>query len=94
MSGSVRCPHTQVHYELNLASFGNTNIRYVEIKGACKLCDAPMVFQGRVGVSPLEPTVSLGGFEASLPVMFGDEEYDGRATGYSLSLGEVARGRG
>lgn len=94
MSGSAQCPHPAVHYHLNLASFGDTNIRYVEIKGSCKICEAPMVFQGRVGCSPREPMVALGGFEISIPVMFGEEQYDGKAVGYSLSIEEGDHGQG
>jgi hypothetical protein len=87
MSGSVQCPHSAVQYALNLAAFGDTNIRYLEIKAVCTICDAPMVFMGLpVGISPTLPTASIGGDEVSLPVMFGDEVYDGRATSLSVTV--------
>lgn len=86
MSGSTQCPHSAVKYELNLAAFGDTNIRYLEIRAHCTICDAQMVFQGMpAGISPTQPTASFCGFEASLPVMFGDEVYDGRATALSIT---------
>lgn len=86
MSASKTCPHSDVHFDLNTASFGNTNIRYLEIKGRCKICDAEMRFRGPMGVSPDRPTVSTFGDEASLPFMFGDEEYDGRGTSLHISV--------
>lgn len=86
MSASTICPHSDVHFHLNTAIFGNTNIRYLEITGHCKICDAPLRFRGPVGVSPDHPTVSVFGNEASLPFLFGEEEYDGRATGLRVTV--------
>ncbi|MFW2344003.1 MAG: hypothetical protein ACN4EU_01775 [Brevundimonas mediterranea] len=86
MSGSAQCPHVDVHYHLNLASFGNTNVRYLEIKGQCLTCDAPIRFRAPLGLSSDHPTVSLDGAEVSLPLMFGDETYDGKASGYTLTV--------
>lgn len=83
MSASTKCPHNDIHYQLNLQSFGDTNVRYLEIKGACKICDAPITFRGmQFGVNPNAPTMAIDGSEASLPLMFGDEEYDGKAMGF------------
>lgn len=80
---SDQCPHSDLHYTLNLALFGNTNIRYLEITGVCKICDAPMRFRGMpFGLSPMHPTMAIDGSDVSLPVMFGDEEYDGKAMGF------------
>jgi len=79
-----QCPHNDVHYQLNLASFGDTNIRYLEITAACKICSRPMRFQGvPIGVSPAIPTMAADGSEVRLPVMFGEEVYDGRAIGFT-----------
>jgi hypothetical protein len=86
MASEAQCPHSQVHYHLNLASFGDTNIRYVEITGKCTICDQPMRFQGMpFGLSPEQPTMSIDGIEAKLPVMFGEEEYDGKSIGFTGS---------
>lgn len=87
MSASTQCPHSDTHLHLNMATFGNTNIRYLEIKGSCKICGEPIRFRGPMGLSPNQPTTSLDGEEVSLPLMFGEEEYDGNATGYSVRVG-------
>lgn len=81
---SGQCPHSDVHYHLNLASFGNTNLRYVELTGHCKICQAPMRFRGPVGMGPQGPGVAADGLEVRLPMMFGTEEFDGNATGYRI----------
>lgn len=87
MSGSFQCPHSDVNFALNVASFGDTNIRYLEISGRCTICDAPMVFQGfPLGISPTTPTGSCDGQEVTLPVMFGEEVYDGKCTALSVSV--------
>lgn len=79
-----QCPHTDVHYALNLAAFGDTNIRYLEVTGGCKICGAPMVFRGLpLGLSPMRPTMAAFGSEVRLPLTFGEEEYDGKAIGFS-----------
>lgn len=83
MSASTQCPHNDVHYNLNLQSFGNTNIRYLEIHGHCKICNEPICFRGMpLGVNPGAPTMSVDGGEVRLPLMFGQEEYDGKAMGF------------
>lgn len=77
-----QCPHPEVHFNLNSSRFGNTNIRYLEITAACKICDAPMRFRGLpFGMTPHHPTMAADGLEVILPHMFGDEEYDGKAIG-------------
>lgn len=82
-SDSSQCPHTDHHYEINMACFGNTNIRYLEIKGRCTICDAPIRFRGLpMGLSPMHPTMALDGSDVALPIMHGDEEYDGKAMGF------------
>ena len=87
MSGSTQCPQSDVAFHINMASFGDTNIRFLEVSGSCNICGAEMRFRGPAGLSPNQPTVSIGGEEASLPFMFGDETYDGKATGFSVAVG-------
>lgn len=80
---SGQCPHPSHHYDINMASFGDTNIRYLEIKGRCTVCEAPVRFRGLpYGMSPMHPTMRIGGSDVTLPIMHGDEEYDGDATGF------------
>ncbi|HEX5264429.1 MAG TPA: hypothetical protein VFW13_12930 [Phenylobacterium sp.] len=87
MSASAQCPHGSIEFNLNVVGFGDTNIRYLEIRGRCKGCDATIRFQGPHGLSPEQPTVSsVLGDEASLPFMFGDEEYDRKAVGVALRM--------
>lgn len=83
MSASAQCPHSDVHCHFNLATFEDTNIRYLEVTGRCNVCQAPMRFRGApLGVTPAHPTMALDGSEVRLPMMFGDEEYDGKAAGF------------
>jgi hypothetical protein len=86
MSGSAKCPHSDVHYNINLASFGDTNLRYVEISGRCNICDAKMRFRGRFGLNPNEPRVAIDGSEACLPVLFDDDELTGNPARYDINL--------
>jgi hypothetical protein len=81
-------PHTcaaHVHWHLNLQHFGNTNIKYLEVKGRCALCGRGVSFRGPAGLNPVHPTVSVDGSEAIFPFLFDDETYDGKAIGYSVS---------
>lgn len=83
MSGSTQCPHSDVHPHLNEARFGNTNIRYLEVSGRCKICDQPIRFRGApLGMTPTHPTMALDGSEIVLPFLFGDEEFDGKAISF------------
>ncbi|MBG1233004.1 hypothetical protein [Aestuariivirga litoralis] len=85
MNASSKCPHTDTHYNLNLASFGDTNIRYLEITGQCKICKLPLRFRGLpMGMGPAAASMAPDGSEARLPVMFGDEEYDGKAISFDI----------
>lgn len=43
----MTCPHNDLHYNLNFQSFGDTNIKYIELSGYCKLCKKKIKFQGR-----------------------------------------------
>lgn len=75
-----------VHVTLNVQFFGNTNIKYLEVKLHCSLCGKPARFRGNlVGLSPTEPTIGADGAEAIFPFLFEGEEYDGKAMGYLVS---------
>lgn len=84
MSGSARCPHNDVHYNLNLASFGNTNLRYVEMTGHCRICGATMRFRGPVGMGPDFAGVAADGSEVRIPLLFEGEELEGRPVGFKM----------
>ncbi|MBS7545668.1 hypothetical protein [Ancylobacter oerskovii] len=90
MSASSRCPHNDVDFNLNLASFGDTNLRYLEMTGRCKLCGAGIRFRGPVGMGPDCAGIALDGSEVRIPLLFGDEELEGRPIGYSVSVGGAA----
>lgn len=84
---STRCPHSDLHFHLNNAGFGNTNVHYLEITARCKICDKRMVFRGvPVGMTPDHPAASLDGTEIRLPFLAEGEEYDGKAMGYQLTV--------
>lgn len=78
-----------IHFHLNVQHFGDTNIKYLEARGACKLCGRKLAFQGPAGLSPSYPTVSLDGSEATFPFLFDGEVYDGKAMGYSVTSPEA-----
>ncbi|WP_127144085.1 hypothetical protein [Pelagibacterium montanilacus] len=80
------CPEN-THWTLNLQHFGNTNIKYLEVSGACAVCGRKVEFRGPMGVSPEHPTASaIDGSEACLPFLFAGEIYDGKGVGYSVSV--------
>lgn len=84
---SSQCPHSDLHFHLNNASFGNTNLHYLEIKAACSICGADMVFRGvAVGVNPNQPTCSVDGKELFLPFLGEGEELVGEPWSYSISV--------
>lgn len=87
IGGSSQCPHSDLHFHLNNASFGNTNIHYLEITAKCKICDADMVFRGLPGgMSPDRPTSSIDGKELILPFLGEGEELTGKPAGYSMTV--------
>lgn len=75
-----------MHWHLNLQHFGNTNLKYLEVTGACRECGAKASFRGPLGQNPSYPTVALDGSEAVFPFVMEGEEYDGKAIGYSLAV--------
>lgn len=45
-------PHScveQIGWHLNLQHFGNTNIKYLEVKGSCQKCSKAIAFRGPGG---------------------------------------------
>lgn len=83
---SSRCPHSQVHFHLNDASFGNTNLHYLEIRARCEICGEAVKFFGPIGMGPTQPMVSLDGEEVRIPFLFGDEQLTGKPVGYSVKV--------
>lgn len=86
MSASARCPHADLHYHLNNARFGDTNLHYLELTAKCNTCGADMVFRGPVGMSPHHPARSLDGKTIALPFLAEDEELEGRPIGFSVDM--------
>jgi hypothetical protein len=76
----------KMHWRLNLQHFGNTNIKYLEVRGQCSECGKEAMFRGPMGVSPDRPTVAIDGSEACFPFLVAGEEYDGRAVGYAVTV--------
>lgn len=76
---------TTISFHLNVQHFGDTNIKYLEISGVCKLCHRRVKFRGPAGLSAASPTVAVDGSEAIFPFLIDGEEYDGNAVGYELS---------
>lgn len=69
MSASSKCPHPDIHYHINTVCFEDSNVKSVEIKAKCNVCQMTMVFLGcPLGVSFKQPTASLGGDEIRLPM--------------------------
>lgn len=71
------CKHQDLHFHLNNAMFGNTNLHYLELTAHCNLCKAKMQFRGKLGVSPDEPRVSAGGYEVLIPFLAEGEKLTG-----------------
>jgi hypothetical protein len=81
-------PHNcaeQMHWHLNLQHFGDTNIKYLEVQGQCRACGRKARFRGPAGIDPAHPTVTLDGTEASFPLLIGEEAYDGKGVGFSVT---------
>lgn len=93
MTGSTQCPHNDVHYNLNLAAFGDTNLRYLEITGRCKICNAPLRFRGPMGVAPDVAKISVDRETLHAPLLFGDEQLTGSPVGYGIDLGVIGGDR-
>lgn len=73
------------HWHLNLQHFGDTNIKYLEVRGACNVCGKAAHFRGPAGMNPSHPTVAIDGSEAVFPFVLEGETYDGKAIGYSVT---------
>lgn len=74
-----------IDFHINVQQFGDTNLKYLEVAGACRLCGRTLAFRGPAGISPAHPTVAIDGGEAVLPCLFDGETYDGKAAGYSVT---------
>jgi hypothetical protein len=84
---SAQCPHSDLHFHLNNACFGNTNLHYLELTATCKICEMPMVFRGaRMGMGADEPRTSVDGTEIRIPFIGAGEELIGEPAGYSVTL--------
>jgi hypothetical protein len=79
----------QTSWHLNLQHFGNTNMKYLEVTGACRACGRKAQFRGPMGVSSAHPTVAVDGSEAVFPFLFDGETYDGKALGYTVTSPEA-----
>lgn len=75
-----------VDLQFTINRFDDTNISFLEIGGACKLCGRKIEFRGPMGVNPMHPTI-LGG-DASLPFMLEGEEYDGKMPAITVTQKE------
>jgi len=92
MSGSSKCHHPEIDFNLEHAIFKDTNIRYLEIIGKCKICETPIQFQGNfpVGVTPDFPTqVELGNRNIVLPFLVEGEIYDGNSPSFYVKDPEI-----
>lgn len=79
MSATTQCPHSDLHFHLNNACIGDTNIHYLEITARCNICQADMEFRGMPwGSSPHQPTMSPDGKEARIPFTGAGEEVTGK----------------
>lgn len=82
---SSMCPHTALHFHLNNACFGDSNLHYLEVKVDCSICGAEMVFRGvPPGLSPDHPTASIDGKELRLPFIAVGEELTGKPVGFTV----------
>lgn len=84
---SARCPHPHLHFHLNDASFGNTNLRYLEIRARCEACGQAVKFRGPIGMGPQQAMVSLDGEEVRVPFLIGDETLTGNPASYHMKAG-------
>lgn len=83
MTASTQCPHSDLHFDLNHVHLADSNVHYLEVKARCNICEKQMVFRGLpLGLSPAQPTGSLGGDEVRLPFIGQDEEPTGSQIGF------------
>jgi len=73
-------------WHLNLQHFGDSNIKYLEVRGNCERCGRKAEFRGPAGLNPSHPTVAIDGSEAVFPFVIEGEVYDGKAVGYSITV--------
>lgn len=88
MAASSQCPHSDLHIEVNNASFGDTNLHYLEIRATCRICSKRIAFRGAPnGMSPEFPTMAPDGSEVRLPFLADGEELIGRPIGFTIRRG-------
>lgn len=75
-----------VDLQFTVQRFEDTNLHYLEVRGACKMCARKLVFRGPMGLNPSHPTVNAG--EAVFPFLLDGEEYDGKGVGFTVKLQE------
>ena len=87
MSATTQCPHSYLHFHLNNACFGGTNLHYLELTARCQICGCDMVFPGwPMGSSPDHPAISPDGKELRIPFLGEGEERTGAPVGFSISV--------
>lgn len=81
------CKHQNVQCNVVVNGFENTNLRYVELTGACQDCGEKLRFRTDLtGMSPDRPGTSFDGCNLVVPATFGEAVYDGKASqGYTIS---------
>jgi hypothetical protein len=86
------CPHARLDVKLNIAHFGDTNIKYLEITATCEVCDRPMTFRGvpDMGQSPDKPMVNIDATEIRLPIIAEGEAVVGKPAGFTMSRDKSA----
>lgn len=83
-TGESQCPHLEYHFNVRVARIEDSNIKYAEVSGKCLNCGGTARFRGMpFGCTPAQPTMAIDGSDANLPFLIGDEEYDGKAIGFT-----------
>ncbi len=81
------CLHKDLHYHINNAGFGDTNLHYLEIGGFCNECRKKISFIGaEIGVNPKSPAMSIDGSEIRLPFLMEGETIIGEPRGFKVSI--------
>lgn len=80
------CPHARLDVKLNIAHFGDTNVKYLEITATCEVCGTPMIFRGipDMGQGPDKPMVNIDATEARFPIIGQGEDLVGKPAGFTM----------
>ena len=77
MSATSKCPHSDMHFNLTITHMVDSNVKALSLDVTCRTCGAPMRFLGfPMGISLAQPTTSVDGKEARIPIVPADEEPD------------------